>query len=278
VRTTLSLPLRLVFLVAGTTLPLIIFAAAIVYLNYQADRKEASARILEITRSMMLVVDRELQSTTAALRVLALSLALQRDDFKAFRQQAESFLRDYPEGANLMLADRSGQQLLNMAMPEGDPLPVRVNLESLKTVFETGRPVVTDLFVGAVLKRPLVAFDVPVLRNGDVVYVLSFNPPLDVFTEIIRRQQPTPGWSSRCSTAPASTSRARPIPNDSSDSARRPRSTRRSWRSRKRWWRRYHWRAPRCSAPSAVRRARAGVSQWASHDGRLRSRCGVRSG
>jgi two-component sensor histidine kinase len=194
VRTTLSLPVRLVFLVAGTTLPLIVFAAAIVFMNYQADRKEASTRILEVTRSMMLVVDRELHSTVAALRVLALSLALQRDDLKAFRQQVESFLRDYPEGANLVVADRSGQQVLNMAVPEGAPLPMRVNLQALKDVLDTARPVVTNLFVGAVLQRPLIAVDVPVMRNGQVAYVLSFNPPLDVFTDIIRRQQPTPGW------------------------------------------------------------------------------------
>ena len=191
---TLSLPLRLAFLVAGTTLPLIVFAAAIVFMNYEADRKQAAARILEVTRSMMLVVDRELHSTIAALRVLALSLALQQDDLKAFRQQAQSFLRDYPEGANLILADRSGQQVLNMAVPEGAPLPMRVNLQALRTVLDSGRPVVTDLFVGAVLQRPLIAVDVPVTRNGTIAYVLSFNPPLDVFTEIIRRQQLAPGW------------------------------------------------------------------------------------
>jgi two-component sensor histidine kinase len=194
VRTSLSLPLRLVFLVAGTTLPLILFAAAIVSLNYEADRKEAGARILEVTRSMMLVVDRELHSTIAALRVLALSLALQHDDLKAFRQQAGSFLRDLPEGANLVLADPSGRQVLNMAVPEGAPLPMRVNMQALKEVIDTGRPVVTDLFVGAVLQRPLIAVDVPVMRSGAIVYVLSFNPPLEVFTDIIRRQQPAPGW------------------------------------------------------------------------------------
>jgi hypothetical protein len=35
----LSLPLRLALLVAGTTLPLIMFAAGIVFYNYQQDRK-----------------------------------------------------------------------------------------------------------------------------------------------------------------------------------------------------------------------------------------------
>ncbi len=193
-RTSLSLPLRLVFLVAGTTLPLIVFAAAIVSLNYQAARSEAAARILEVTRSMMLVVDRELHSTIAALRVLALSIALQRDDLAAFRQQAASFLRDYPEGANLVLADRTGRQVLNMAVPEGASLPMRVNMQALRQVIETGRPVVTDLLVGAVPQRPLISVDVPVVRNGEVIYALSFNPPLDVFTDIIRQQQPLPNW------------------------------------------------------------------------------------
>jgi hypothetical protein len=37
----LSLPVRLVLLVAGTTLPLIIFAAVIVFSNYEQDRKDA---------------------------------------------------------------------------------------------------------------------------------------------------------------------------------------------------------------------------------------------
>jgi two-component sensor histidine kinase len=81
-----------------------------------------------------------------------------------------------------------------MALPEGAPLPMRVNLQALKEVIDTARPVVTDLFEGANLKRPSIAIDVPVMRKGEVVYVLSFNPPLDVFTDIIRQQQPLPGW------------------------------------------------------------------------------------
>ena len=41
-----SLPVRLALLVAGTTLPLIVFAAGIVFNNYEQDRRDATQRVL----------------------------------------------------------------------------------------------------------------------------------------------------------------------------------------------------------------------------------------
>ena len=46
----LSLPVRLALLVAGTTLPLILFAAGIVYNNYEQDRQDATQRVSETVR------------------------------------------------------------------------------------------------------------------------------------------------------------------------------------------------------------------------------------
>ena len=44
--------MRLALLVAGTTLPLIIFAAGIVFNNYEQDRRDATQRVLETVRSI----------------------------------------------------------------------------------------------------------------------------------------------------------------------------------------------------------------------------------
>jgi hypothetical protein len=84
-----SLPVRLVLLVAGTTLPLIIFAAVIVFSNYEQDRKDASQRVLETVRSIRLVLDAEVQRMTGALQVLALTNAL-RDGDSAVSSRASS--------------------------------------------------------------------------------------------------------------------------------------------------------------------------------------------
>jgi two-component sensor histidine kinase len=180
--------------VAGTVFPLIIFSAAIVYLNYQAIQQNASARMLEVARAMSLVVDRELQSAIAGLEVLALSQALQRDDFATFRTEAAAFLKRYSDESNLALATRDGQQVFNGFIDPGQPLPVRRELTILDTVFKTGRPVVSNLFNSNTLKRPIFTVEVPVVRNGTVVYDIAFNPPLAVFSEIIRDQRLPADW------------------------------------------------------------------------------------
>jgi hypothetical protein len=66
-----SLPVRLALLVAGTTLPLIMFAAGIVLHSYIQDRQEATQRVLETVRSLRLVLDAEMQRMTGGLQVLA---------------------------------------------------------------------------------------------------------------------------------------------------------------------------------------------------------------
>jgi hypothetical protein len=63
-----SLPVRLALLVAGTTLPLIIFATVIVFNNYEQDRQDASQHVVETVRNIRLVLDAEVQRMTGALQ------------------------------------------------------------------------------------------------------------------------------------------------------------------------------------------------------------------
>jgi two-component sensor histidine kinase len=191
---TLSLPLRLAVLVAGTALPLIVFSAALVFLDYYSDRETAAARVLETARSMRLVLDRELQSAISALRVLALSPALQRNDLAAFRAEAETFAQQYPETPNILLTDRSGQQLINLRVPPGERLPKRAGMIMVEQIFTTGRPAVSNLYTGSVSGQPIVTVDVPVFKGGRVAYDLTFTLPFQVFRSIIAQQRPGEEW------------------------------------------------------------------------------------
>ena len=100
----LSLPVRLALLVAGTTLPLIIFAAGIVYNNYKQDRQNATQRVLENVRSIRLVLDAEMQRITGALQVLSLTSALRDGDFEGFRRICQGFLDQYGQGGVVLVA------------------------------------------------------------------------------------------------------------------------------------------------------------------------------
>jgi hypothetical protein len=57
----LPLHLRLPLLVAGTTLPLILFAAGLVYFKYMHDRETAFERVLQTVKSIQLVLDTEMR-------------------------------------------------------------------------------------------------------------------------------------------------------------------------------------------------------------------------
>lgn len=190
----LPLRLRLPLLVAGTTLPLILFAVGLVYFKHVRDRDAAFDRVLETVKSVQLVLDSEMQGLTLALEVLANSRALQNNDLEGFRRNADAFLRRYPTSA-ISLAERSGRQLVNTSIPAGQAAPDRVTLDSIDTVFRTGQPAYSDLFTGVISGMRVVTVSVPVIRNGTVVYEIAFNPPLAMFQHIIQRQQPSDAWT-----------------------------------------------------------------------------------
>src|SRR3979490_454311 len=122
-----SLPLRLALLVAGTTLPLIIFATVIVFNNYQQDRKGATQRVLETVRSIRLVLDAEMQRMTGSLQVLTLTSSLRSGDFQGFRRIATGFLEQYGKDGVIIVADRDGRQLFSSVTEGTASLPLRNN-------------------------------------------------------------------------------------------------------------------------------------------------------
>jgi len=190
-----SLPVRLVLLVAGTTLPLIIFATVIVFNHYEQERKDASQRVLEAARSIRLVLDAEMQRMTGGLQVLSLTNALRSGDFDDFRRMASGFLDQYGRDGVVLVADRDGRQLFSSAPPDTASLPLRNNREIVEKVFATKSPQYSNLFIGAAKKQLIVTVEVPVLRDGEVLYDISFSPPLEIFQAIIDKQRPSQDWT-----------------------------------------------------------------------------------
>ena len=191
----LSLPVRLVLLVAGTTLPLIVFAAGIVFHNYEQDRKDATQRVLETVRSIRLVLDAEMLRMTGGLQVLALTNSLRNGDFDGFRRIAMGFLDQYGKDGVLLVADRDGRTQFSSDTPDVASLPLRNNRDMVEKVFATKRPQYSNLFTGVVKKRLIVTVEVPVMRDGDVAYDISFSPPIEIFQGIIEQQRPSLDWT-----------------------------------------------------------------------------------
>ena len=191
----LSLPVRLALLVAGTTLPLIIFAGGIVFHNYVQDRNDARQRVLDTVRGIRLTLDAEMQRTTGGVQVLALTDALTTGDFERFRPIAMGFLDQYGKNGTILVADRQGHQLFSSATTDTAHLPPRNNREITERVFATGQPQYSDLFYGVMKKDLIVTVEVPVFRDGEVIYDIVFSPPIEMFQTILEKQQPSADWT-----------------------------------------------------------------------------------
>ncbi|WIT14153.1 diguanylate cyclase [Paucibacter sediminis] len=124
-------------------------------------------------RAMTQAVDGQLFIARATAQTLAASRVLLRGDFKEFHQLARDVLASTGVGMNVVVSDPSGQQILNTLRELGAPLPQHGNPEVLRQVLITARPVVSGLYVGGALHKPVISVDVPVLVGGKVAYVLS---------------------------------------------------------------------------------------------------------
>src|SRR5215218_6319964 len=71
-------------LVLAISLPLILVAAGGLYSSYRAERKAVDQRMQESARALSLLLDREIDKSVLALRVLSQSPTLANGDFESF--------------------------------------------------------------------------------------------------------------------------------------------------------------------------------------------------
>jgi len=189
-----SVRFRLVLLILASVLPVGIAACLLVYAHHQEEREEISQNILETTRRFSATMDQELENILATLQTLAKSPALSSGDLTCLYDQTLLALVGRP-GADIILADETGQQLTNSYLPPGTPLPKRNIPERIKRLFETGEPSVSDIFKGAVTGRHLVGFDVPVMRDGRVIHDLGMTLPVDILLQSLILPKLPPEWT-----------------------------------------------------------------------------------
>jgi PAS domain S-box-containing protein len=190
-----TLRFRLACLVLACVLPVWVTAAFFGYHAYQQRRNLLEQHVLETSRALSMVVDRELAAMQASATALATSHYLASGDLVAFRRQALEVVHDYPDGTAITLADASGQQVANTYVPWGTPLPKHVAWNQAQRVFETGKPVIINLFKGALTGRPVVGIAVPVISDGRTKYVLAITAPSSRFEAILSQQRIPPEWS-----------------------------------------------------------------------------------
>jgi PAS domain S-box-containing protein len=184
---------RLALLVIACVIPASLMVVVLISYDYQRERARLVRDSIATAHAMVLAVDRELSSVALAAEILGTSPDLQRGDIYTFYAYAQSVVPRY-KGNNVVLSDATGQQLINTIRPLGAQLPRHGNPEQLRKVFEMGRPVISDVYIGGVLKRPIISIDVPVWRDGKVTYDLSVGLFPEHFVKLLIEERLPPSW------------------------------------------------------------------------------------
>jgi signal transduction histidine kinase len=144
-------------------------------------------------RALSQAVDAELNGDRSALLVLAISPHLASGDLTGFYGEAQQLVHALNID-NIVLSDVNGQQLINTLRPFGASLPIHGDREQLRRVIETGQPVISDLFIGALTKQPIISIEVPVLFEGKPRYALAVGIFPERLSQILRRQKMPSEW------------------------------------------------------------------------------------
>ncbi|MFK3737792.1 hybrid sensor histidine kinase/response regulator [Massilia sp. TN1-12] len=185
----------LLITVGAILLPISLFAAVALQTLLRAEREAALQALTETVSATALLVDRELSSAEAALRVLARSPHLASGDIRAFYDHARS--ADRGEGGRTILFDAEGQQIINTVAPYGQPLRPAPDYVRVRTrrVIESQQTVVSDLIIGALQQIPVTTINIPVPLDGGRRYVLGSVFAPDYFSKLIARRAMPSSWT-----------------------------------------------------------------------------------
>jgi signal transduction histidine kinase/ActR/RegA family two-component response regulator len=183
---------RLTMLAVATALPLVALASFAILRTVDDQRTQIQQDVRERAEDLLADVNRQISAVQAELQVLAISPNLQDGDFAAFDRQMRAALK--MRGTSIVLHDTKGQQLLSTNRPFGEPLPRATNTEMHDRVVATGEPQISDLIMGAVLRRPIIVVGVPVFRDGQVAYVLAMGLGSEVLSSLLEEQNLSSEW------------------------------------------------------------------------------------
>lgn len=189
-----SLRSMLVWLVLGALLPGALGSAAVLYLGYRIEREQLERNTIQTARALVQAVDAEFVTARASAQTLANASLYAAGDLAAFHARAKEVIAATGVGSNFVLSDVSGQQRVNTVRPYPGPLPRHGNPAQLERVFATGEPVISDIYIGGVLRRPVLSVDVPVFIGGKVAYDLSIGIFPERLIDVVRGARLPQAW------------------------------------------------------------------------------------
>jgi len=186
---------RLIALVVAIALPLNLLIIAVIASLASSSIELQRTSLLYVARSVASGVDAQLAKYLAIAADLQKSPALMMDDLAAFEMEARQALTAVPD-AWVVVADASGQQLVNTSPKARRPLPRRnpESLQAQRRVFQSRATTVTSVRRGSAVDDWVASVEAPVFKDGQPFRAVSVAISLPVFLNVLGEQEMPKAW------------------------------------------------------------------------------------
>ncbi|MBC7685815.1 MAG: sensor histidine kinase, partial [Bdellovibrionales bacterium] len=177
---------------AGILIPVILFSGLALSMLRQSEKDAALDALNQTANSLAQRVDRELYSAEAALKVLAASPALARQDYRAFYKEAAVTNRG-DNGWHVLL-DEHGRQLINTSVAYGSQLPETYSLAEVRALAAKGATSVSDVTRGPMTGKRVTRVVLPIVTAGERKLLLTQTFSTDHFVQLVQNIRMPSGW------------------------------------------------------------------------------------
>ena len=151
---------------ACLVLPALAFTAFLLDRHWGDRQHEVERRLEQVVADLADDIDRNLGLLASTLTILTGSPQFDAAQYQELHERAVQSLK--PLGLDLLYRDAGGQQLFNTRVAWGTPLP-QVDVPDIDAIVRSTRKLyISDVYVGAVARQPVVSITAPVIRNGEV--------------------------------------------------------------------------------------------------------------
>jgi signal transduction histidine kinase/CheY-like chemotaxis protein len=185
---------RLLALVFTILVPSIIGAGMGIYYVYNAQQQSYRQSIEDLANAMALLLDREMSARASTLHALSRSPTITDNNFPAFYRFAHEVASAWD--TTIVISDLDGQQLMNTRAPYGTPGLPRMTPSLIARRQKEGpkAALVSDVYYAPLGKSHSFAVQVPIERDGRVLYYLAMGAFTKQLQQVFDQQKMPAGW------------------------------------------------------------------------------------
>ena len=183
-------------LVLTAAIPVLLLGGWMAYITADQERSYARKAATEALTQVAHRIEGEISREMQVAETLASSAALDQGNLRDFYLEATRIVAARPLWETAALTKPDQEQVLNVLRPLGAPLGPVTDAESFNAVLRTRKPVLGGLGpYQAAIGKQLVSLRVPVIRDGELRYVLTIGLLPDQIGTILGQAGLPAGWA-----------------------------------------------------------------------------------